>query len=82
MSRCSARRPTTSICITSAGSRWYQSHFPPDEAAGRFRVIGEVTPDYLTSEEAPGRIHRLLPECRLIAIPRNPVEQAWSDYRH
>jgi hypothetical protein len=64
------------------GIEWYQSYFPPDEAAGRFRAIGEVTPDYLASEEAPARIHRLLPECRLIAILRNPVEQAWSDYRH
>ena len=64
------------------GVEWYQSYFPTDEAAGRFRAIGEVTPDYLASEQAPGRIHQLLPECRLIAILRNPVEQAWSDYRH
>ena len=64
------------------GVEWYRSYFPSDEAAGRFRAIGEVTPDYLASEEAPGRIHQLLPECRLIAILRNPVEQAWSDYRH
>lgn len=64
------------------GLEWYQSYFPSDEAAGRFRAIGEVTPDYLASAEAPGRIHRLLPACRLIAILRNPVEQAWSDYRH
>jgi Sulfotransferase domain len=64
------------------GVEWYRSYFPSDAAAGRFRAIGEVTPDYLASEEAPGRIHQLLPECRLIAILRNPVEQAWSDYRH
>jgi Sulfotransferase domain len=64
------------------GVEWYQSYFPSDEAASRFRAIGEVTPDYLTAEAAPGRIHELLPACRLIAILRNPVEQAWSDYRH
>ena len=64
------------------GVEWYRSYFPSEEAAGRFRAIGEVTPDYLASEEAPVRIHQLLPECRLIAILRNPVEQAWSDYRH
>jgi hypothetical protein len=64
------------------GVEWYQSYFPSDEAARRFRAIGEVTPDYLASEQAPGRIHQLLPECRLIAILRNPVEQAWSDYRY
>jgi Sulfotransferase domain len=64
------------------GLEWYQAYFPAGEAAGRFRAIGEVTPDYLASEQAPGRIHQLLPECRLIAILRNPVEQAWSAYRH
>jgi Sulfotransferase domain len=64
------------------GIEWYQSYFPSDQAARRFRAIGEVTPDYLASEEAPGRIHELLPECRLIVILRNPVEQAWSEYRY
>ena len=64
------------------GVEWYRSYFPSDAAAGRFRAIGEVTPDYLASTEAPGRIHQLLPECRLVAILRNPVEQAWSDYRY
>jgi hypothetical protein len=64
------------------GVEWYRSYFPSGEAAGQFRAIGEVTPDYLASAEAPGRIHELLPECRLIVILRNPVEQAWSEYRY
>jgi hypothetical protein len=64
------------------GVEWYRSYFPSEEAAARFRAIGEVTPDYLASAEAPGRIHQLLPDCRLIAILRNPVEQAWSEYRY
>jgi hypothetical protein len=64
------------------GVEWYESYFPSGEAARRFRAIGEVTPDYLATVEAPGRIHALLPECRLIAILRHPIDQAWSSYQY
>jgi hypothetical protein len=64
------------------GVEWYQSYFPAADAAGRYRAIGEITPDYLATEEAPARIHALLPECRLIAILRNPVDRVYSWYQH
>ena len=64
------------------GVDWYRSYFPAADAAGRYRAIGEVTPDYLAAAEAPARIHALLPQCRLIAILRNPVDRAWSWYQH
>jgi hypothetical protein len=64
------------------GVDWYQSYFPAAEAAGGYRAIGEVTPDYLACAEAPARIHALLPQCRLIAILRNPVDRAYSWYQH
>jgi Sulfotransferase domain len=64
------------------GLDWYRGYFPAPDAACRFRAIGEVTPDYLAAVEAPARIHQLLPECRLIAILRNPVDRAWSWYQH
>ena len=64
------------------GLDWYRTYFPPEPMAGRFKAIGEVTPDYLTTLEVPGRIHQLLPGCRLIAILRNPVDRAWSWYQH
>ena len=34
------------------GVEWYQSYFPAADAAGRYRAIGEITPDYLATEEA------------------------------
>ncbi len=64
------------------GVDWYQSFFPPDKDAHRYRAIGEVTPDYLFDPAAPRRIFALLPDCRLIALLRNPVERAFSGYLH
>lgn len=47
----------------------------PDDAA-----VGEVSPLYLYSANAPQRIRARLPRVRLIAILRNPIEQAYSHY--
>jgi hypothetical protein len=63
------------------GLGWYQSYFPRDDAATRYRAIGEVTPDYLGTPEVAARIHAALPDCRLIAILRNPVDRAYSWYK-
>jgi hypothetical protein len=45
-------------------------------------AIGEASPSYLGNPKAPGRIRRYLPEAKLIAILRNPVERAYSAYLH
>ncbi len=49
--------------------------------AGEAR-IGESTPWYLYSEQAADRIKCYIPEARLIAILRHPVERAFSQYLH
>jgi hypothetical protein len=41
---------------------------------------GEASPLYLFSEKAPGRIREHVPDVRLIAVLRNPVDQAFSHY--
>jgi hypothetical protein len=46
------------------------------------KAIGEASPLYLYSPEAPGRIKHYLPEVKLIAILRNPVDRAFSSYLH
>ena len=43
-------------------------------------AIGEASPLYLYAPRAAGRIHARLPDARLIAILRNPIEQAYSHY--
>jgi hypothetical protein len=45
-----------------------------------FVAIGDVSPEYMTSPSAARAIKRSVPEARLIAILRNPVERAYSDY--
>jgi hypothetical protein len=44
------------------------------------RAIGEGTTWYLYDELAPGRIRRHIPDARLIAVLRNPVDRAYSAY--
>jgi hypothetical protein len=46
------------------------------------KAIGEASPLYLYSPEAAGRIKHYLPEVKLIAILRNPVDRAFSSYLH
>ena len=55
----------------------YHSLF--EDAAGE-SAVGEVSPLYLYSERAPARIHHYLPKARILAILRNPVEQAFSHF--
>lgn len=43
-------------------------------------VAGEASPSYLWDEKAPGRIKQAVPGARIVAILRNPVERALSDY--
>ena len=51
------------------------------EEAGDEKAIGEATPHYLTFPEAAGRIRALLPEAKLIASLRNPVDRSYSIYQ-
>lgn len=64
------------------GVDWYRRFFPDDEAARSYRAIGEVTPDYLFEAKVPARIASHLPDCRLVAILRHPVDRAFSGYLH
>lgn len=44
------------------------------------KARGEASPLYLYAEQAPARIFERVPETKLIAILRNPIEQAFSHY--
>jgi hypothetical protein len=43
-------------------------------------AVGEVSPEYLVNERACDAIRRELPDARLVAVLRDPVQRAWSDY--
>jgi hypothetical protein len=66
------------------GRSWYEAQFA---GARGEKAIGEKTPNYLVTPagdplERPRRMHELLPDARLIAILRNPVERAISAINH
>ncbi len=44
------------------------------------KAIGEASPLYLYSPKAPGRIRRYVPEAKLVAVLRDPVERAYSGF--
>lgn len=44
------------------------------------KAIGEASPHYLYSPRAPSRIKKYVPNVKLIAILRDPVERAYSNY--
>ncbi len=52
------------------------------EGAHGYKASGEASPNYLYSPEAPAEIARMLPDVRLIAILRNPIDRAYSHFMH
>jgi hypothetical protein len=46
------------------------------------KAIGEVSPLYLYSQKAPYRIKHHIPNVKLIAILRNPIDRAYSHFLH
>jgi hypothetical protein len=64
------------------GVEWYRRCFPaPRLEDGRRTITGEATP-YMSHRLAPERMAKVVPEARLIALLRNPVERAYSHYHH
>jgi hypothetical protein len=56
-----------------------------ESQAGRVNghvLTGEGSPYYLFHPHAPARIAHVAPKARLIVMLRNPVERAYSHYRH
>lgn len=64
------------------GPRWYRAHFPLGAPWASDRVAFEADPTYLFYPPAPGRIATDLPDARFVVLLRDPVERAFSQYRH
>ncbi len=63
------------------GLGWYRMHFPLG-TRGRKWMTCEASPYYLFHPAVSARIQATLPEVKLIAVLRNPVERAYSHYQH
>jgi hypothetical protein len=63
---------------------WYRAHFPVllNRQREGSALTGEASPSYIFNPKVAGRIRACVPEVRLIAILRNPVERAYSHYNH
>ncbi len=58
---------------------WFESHF---ERAGHRRAVGFKRPSLLGRAECALRLRELVPDVRVIATLRNPIERAVSSYFH
>lgn len=59
------------------GRGWYEEHFSRCDEG---KIRGEFSTSYLYSEESAERIKSLYPQVKLIAILRNPIHRAYSQY--
>jgi len=57
----------------------YEALFAPAPAG---TIRGESTPFYLYNRAAQERIHKLVPQARMIIVLRDPIERAHSNWTH
>ena len=73
--------------LYAKGLDWYAGHFADAPADA---VVGEKTPDYLWTvrpegrgpNDIPERMHKAVPDARLLVALRNPVKRAISAFNH
>jgi len=61
------------------GEGWYRGQFPLRSGD---RLVGEASPSYLFHPLAPERARAVVPDAKLVALVRNPVDRAYSQYQH
>jgi hypothetical protein len=59
------------------GWGWYLSHFADGSGS---KAIGELSHDYFLSEEFAERIHRHVPEARILVCLREGVDRTFSEF--
>ena len=71
------------------GAAWYRGNFPNrlylrrlQARTGVAPLVGEASPSYLFHPLASERVAALVPEARLVALVRNPIDRALSHYHH
>ncbi len=65
------------------GVAWYRRHFPTGWELRRYGAItGEGSTSYLANRDAPEWIRQVVPGARMVALLRDPVDRAISNYFH
>lgn len=62
----------------AASIDWYASQFPQPQENGK--LYFESTPDYIFEPAVPKRVKYWMPDCKFIAMLRDPVDRAWSHF--
>ena len=64
------------------GAGWYRRCFPQSRwKDGRRSITGEATPSYLFDPSVAKRMAEVVPQARLIALLRDPIDRAYSHYQ-
>ena len=71
------------------GLSWYRGQFPlsirkyyAEHIRKQAFITGEACPEYLFHPNVPKRVVEIFPQAKLIVLLRNPVDRAYSHYRH
>lgn len=69
------------------GLNWYRAQFPTtfyrsyvENALQRLFITGEASPYYIFHPHVPRRLAQVLPDIKLIALLRNPIDRAYSQH--
>jgi hypothetical protein len=63
------------------GIEWYKAHFDSvDYVKSHNLITGEASPYYILDPNVPEKIARLIPNVKLIALLRNPINRAYSHH--
>lgn len=64
--------------FSNYNDKWYLSLFKDYN-----KIKGEITPSYsILNEVDIIRMYKMSPDAKLVLMLRNPIERAWSHYRH
>lgn len=71
------------------GTSWYRAQFPTamqkyyvEHIRKQDFITGEASPQYLLYPHTAEKVARLVPQAKIIILLRDPVERAYSHYRH
>lgn len=70
------KEPAHFSAVDMPGTVHYRANFP----ACTGRLAGEASTGYFARPDVPGRMKRVIPGAKLIAVLRNPVDRAHSHY--
>lgn len=64
-----------------SAQRWQSFSQAQFARADERQLWGKATPQYMSDPRAAARIHELMPQVKLVAILRDPIERTWSHFR-